>query len=156
MSRLVDTIDEEELNISIQDIEEQLLVECGGIIEGTDSNDELYSTISELWAVELKNSNNVRKGKIDQKVSEGSLWYKKAYDFWEDPSNCPVSDDGVLQGYGLLTPLDVRDSNIFLDQLHQSFPALGFDCVADCGAGIGRVTKHLLLPRFKHVDLVEQ
>lgn len=73
-----------------------------------------------------------------------------------DPSNCPVSDDGVLQGYGLLTPLDVRDSNIFLDQLQQSFPALGFDSVADCGAGIGRVTKHLLLPRFKHVDLVEQ
>ena len=73
-----------------------------------------------------------------------------------DSSNCPVSDDGVLQGYGLLTPLDVRDSNIFLDQLQQSFPALQFDHVADCGAGIGRVTKHLLLPRFRHVDLVEQ
>ncbi len=87
MSSLVHSIDEEELNISIQDIEEQLLVECGGIIEGTDSNDELYSTISELWAVELKNSSNKRKnankGKNYQKVSEGNLWYKKAYDFWE-------------------------------------------------------------------------
>jgi protein N-terminal methyltransferase len=28
--------------------------------------------------------------------------------------------------------------------------------VADCGAGIGRVTKHLLLPEFEHVDLLEQ
>lgn len=26
----------------------------------------------------------------------------------------------------------------------------------DCGAGIGRVTKHLLLPLFKNVDMVEQ
>lgn len=27
---------------------------------------------------------------------------------------------------------------------------------ADCGAGIGRVTKHLLLERFDYVDIVEQ
>ena len=27
---------------------------------------------------------------------------------------------------------------------------------ADCGAGIGRVTKHLLLGEFDHVDLLEQ
>ena len=26
----------------------------------------------------------------------------------------------------------------------------------DCGGGIGRVTKNLLLPRFNHVDIVEQ
>ena len=26
----------------------------------------------------------------------------------------------------------------------------------DCGAGIGRITKNLLLNHFKHVDLVEQ
>jgi protein N-terminal methyltransferase len=26
----------------------------------------------------------------------------------------------------------------------------------DCGAGIGRVTKHLLIPIFSKVDLVEQ
>lgn len=26
----------------------------------------------------------------------------------------------------------------------------------DCGAGIGRITKNLLLNYFKHVDLVEQ
>lgn len=26
----------------------------------------------------------------------------------------------------------------------------------DCGAGIGRVTEHLLLPLFDHVDMIEQ
>ena len=31
----------------------------------------------------------------------------------------------------------------------------GFDSALDCGAGIGRVTKEILLPRFKHVDLLE-
>ena len=28
--------------------------------------------------------------------------------------------------------------------------------LADCGAGIGRVTKHFLLPLFQKVDMVEQ
>ena len=73
-----------------------------------------------------------------------------------DPANCPVSDDGVLQGYGVLTPLDARDSNLFLDCLVAKHPSMRFDRVADCGAGIGRVTKHLLLSRFGLVDLVEQ
>jgi len=35
-------------------------------------------------------------------------------------------------------------------------PGFKLDRVADCGAGIGRVTRHLLLPRSAHVDLVEQ
>jgi protein N-terminal methyltransferase len=67
-----------------------------------------------------------------------------------------VIDNGVLGGYGRLTPLDVRDSNMFLDQLQVKLPGLRFDRAADCGAGIGRVTKHLLLPRCGHVDLYEQ
>ena len=50
----------------------------------------------------------------------------------------------------------MRDSNIFLDELVTVWPSIKFDKVADCGAGIGRVSKFLLLPRFKHVDLVEQ
>lgn len=50
----------------------------------------------------------------------------------------------------------MRDSNSFLDALSLQRPELRFDRVADCGAGIGRVSKFLLLPRFKQVDLVEQ
>lgn len=41
--------------------------------------------------------------------------------------------DGVLGGYGKLTPEDTRGSNLFLDQLSLKFPALKFDNVADCG-----------------------
>ena len=35
-------------------------------------------------------------------------------------------------------------------------PGFKLERVADCGAGIGRVTRHLLLPRSVHVDLIEQ
>lgn len=61
-----------------------------------------------------------------------------------------------MGGYGALTPMDSRDSNRFMDMLLEKIPGLQFNRVADCGAGIGRVTKHLLLPRCGHVDLVEQ
>mmetsp|Transcript_3993 Transcript_3993/g.5544 ORF Transcript_3993/g.5544 Transcript_3993/m.5544 type:complete len:302 (-) Transcript_3993:71-976(-) len=150
-----------EFELTVEEVERQLLLECGGKIDGTDSNDALYSSISELWKVELSNTKEKQKSKKmkgEKSTTNGndSRWYRKAYDFWEDPSNCPVSDDGVLQGYGVLTPLDSRDSNLFLDSLASQNPSLRFDRVADCGAGIGRVTKHLLLPRFGHVDLVEQ
>ena len=82
-------------------------------------------------------------------------------------------------GYGKVTPMDIKDSNTFLDELSALRPAFKFDAAAgififyiinvlfpllmsfwlrrlDCGAGIGRVTKLLLLKRFSHVDMVEQ
>ena len=83
-------------------------------------------------------------------------WYRDAYQYWENEENCPITDDGVLGGYGSLTPVDVRDSNKLFDELKQLRPTLQYNIAADCGAGIGRVTKHLLLPRFNHVDLIEQ
>jgi protein N-terminal methyltransferase len=61
-----------------------------------------------------------------------------------------------LGGFGHLTPLDVRDSNLFLDKLHDTWPVIRFNDVVDCGAGIGRVTKNLLLLRSDHVTMVEQ
>lgn len=79
-----------------------------------------------------------------------------------------------------MTPMDVKDSNKFLDELSALRPGFNFDKAAgtrmiflndytialpkffhpirrlDCGAGIGRVTKLLLLKRFNNVDMVEQ
>lgn len=126
-------------DISFTKLEEMLTASVGKI-EGTDSEDRIYSNITDLWEYELSN--------VD--------WYSKAYKFWEDESNCPVDDNGVLQGFGFLTEPDVRDSNLFLNNLLALRPNLKLNRVADCGAGIGRVTKHFLLSRFQHVDLVEQ
>lgn len=126
-------------DITIEDLEEMLIASVGKI-DGTDSEDRTYTNISDMWKFELAN--------VD--------WYSKAYKYWEDENNCPVDDDGVLQGFGFLTEPDVRDSNIFLDNLLLKRPNLRLDNAADCGAGIGRITKHFLLSRFQHVDLVEQ
>jgi len=136
----------------------------GGVIEGTDSLETEYDSIEDLWKRELlpaarsKRSSRSSSSAVASSSTEngGVAWYSKAYDYWENEANCPLSDDGVLGGYGRVTPEDVRDSNKFLDALAVLRPTLKFDKAADCGAGIGRVSKHLLLNRFQHVDLIEQ
>eukprot|EP01035_Chromulina_nebulosa_P017947 gene17947-23573_t len=143
------------MSITIADIE-QLLYDKLGIIEGTDSNEEEYTSITELWFKELNNSlPTSNQSKYDKSQSD---WYKNAYSYWEDETKCPITDDGVLGGYGKLTPSDVKGSNSFIDELISENPTINFqfDKSVDCGGGIGRVTKHLLLPRFQSVDLLEQ
>lgn len=66
-----------------------------------------------------------------------------------------ASVNGMLGGFGDLDQRDVEASRVFLDRvlpprLREQQPAL------DCGAGIGRVTKHLLLPAgLRPVDLLD-
>jgi protein N-terminal methyltransferase len=83
-------------------------------------------------------------------------WYSSANDYWEDASNCPLTDDGVLGGFAHVSPADVRDSTQFIAAVHKLRPGWRAGVAVDCGAGIGRVSKMLLLPMFEHVDLVEQ
>jgi protein N-terminal methyltransferase len=47
---------------------------------------------------------------------------------------------------------DIDTSSGFVDQYKER---VGHGRALDCGAGMGRVTKHLLLPRFAKVDMVE-
>jgi protein N-terminal methyltransferase len=139
-----------------------LLTATLGKFTGMDTEDREYKSLEALWGYELDNkkkksnlaSNDTAMDTDD--TSNESNWYKDAFNYWEDEEICPITDDGVLGGYGALTEMDTRDSNIFLDTLKQKRPELAFDLVADCGAGIGRVTKNLLLSRFNHVHLVEQ
>jgi protein N-terminal methyltransferase len=53
--------------------------------------------------------------------------------------------NGVLGGYGFVHPVDVDTSLAFLDDFKDK---MKFNRALDCGAGIGRVTKHVLLKRF--------
>ena len=136
-------------HLSINDIE-SLLIATLGVIEGTDTDDCNYDSIKELWSKHCvlsdKNSN----------ISNSGDWYNNAYKYWESEANCPLDDDGVLGGYGKLTPLDTRDSLKLFDILKSKYNDIKFDKAADCGAGIGRVTKSLLLQLYEHVELVEQ
>ncbi len=138
--------------ISMHELEEMVIAACGSI-NGSDTEDNSYTSISKLWKKELKH-NQSKGGRKGNPMD--TPWYRNAYSYWENEANCPLSDDGVLGGYGKLTPLDVRDSNMFLDNLSKMFTELKFNVAADCGAGIGRVSKHLLCHRFQHVHLIEQ
>ncbi|CAH8833807.1 unnamed protein product [Trichobilharzia szidati] len=75
-------------------------------------------------------------------------FYTKAKDYW---SHVSPTVDGMLSGYTSLNVPDITDSEAFLDEFGPSTTAYALDC----GAGIGRVTKQLLLPRFSIVDMVE-
>ena len=144
-----------------------LLTAALGKFTGMDTEDREYSCLEQLWGYELNGAKrslpetdaDVVTNPPTGAQAEGApehIWYKDAFNYWEDEKICPITDDGVLGGYGSLTEMDTRDSNVFLDTLQAKRPTLQFDRVADCGAGIGRVTKNLLLSRFDKVDLVEQ
>lgn len=85
-------------------------------------------------------------------------WYGGAKEYWDKTE---TTVDGVLGGYSKLDGPDVIVSRRFLSRLRKERPnwcsEQGVSRVADVGAGIGRVTKHLLLPGgFTEVELIEQ
>lgn len=81
-------------------------------------------------------------------------WYGDAADYWKTVS---ADIEGMLGGYEKISPIDIEASNKFLKDLKKKkFWSSGSGRALDCGAGIGRVAKHLLLPVFDNVDLVEQ
>ncbi|XP_028393910.1 N-terminal Xaa-Pro-Lys N-methyltransferase 1-B-like isoform X2 [Dendronephthya gigantea] len=91
--------------------------------------------------------------------SRGSMenpekWYGDAQEFWK---NVSPTVDGMLGGHAYVSPTDIYGSNEFInDFLEKNGGFLNNSYALDCGAGIGRVTKHFLLPLFQKVDMVEQ
>ena len=59
----------------------------------------------------------------------------------------------MLGGFGHVHDPDIKTS-IELLRAYKNHIS-GFNRVIDMGAGIGRVTKALLIPRFKEVDILE-
>ncbi|KAF6024301.1 NTMT1 [Bugula neritina] len=78
-------------------------------------------------------------------------FYQDALSYW---SNVPPTVDGMLGGFSYITTTDVNGSSKFLKTLMNS-EKIGRCRALDCGAGIGRVTKNLLLPLFDTVDMLE-
>ncbi|XP_028177989.1 N-terminal Xaa-Pro-Lys N-methyltransferase 1-A-like [Ostrinia furnacalis] len=78
--------------------------------------------------------------------------YDKALEYWAD---IPPTVDGVLGGFGFISDVDINGSQLFLNSLLSFENAPGTNVAVDCGAGIGRITKHLLIPNFQSVDIVE-
>ncbi|XP_071946915.1 N-terminal Xaa-Pro-Lys N-methyltransferase 1-B-like [Antedon mediterranea] len=84
-----------------------------------------------------------------------NAFYSDAKEYWK---KIPATVDGMLGGYGSISSNDIIGSQKFLKFfLHAPWAQrLQNRKALDCGAGIGRVSKHLLLPIFQSVDLLEQ
>lgn len=86
-------------------------------------------------------------------VEDEASFYSNAEDYWKEIS---PTVDGMLGGYGSISNIDINASKTFLQRfLGDGEGKTGSGCALDCGAGIGRITKRLLLPLFKTVDLVD-
>uniref|UniRef100_A0A1Q3FJM2 Alpha N-terminal protein methyltransferase 1 n=1 Tax=Culex tarsalis TaxID=7177 RepID=A0A1Q3FJM2_CULTA len=80
-------------------------------------------------------------------------YYQDARKYW---SRIAPTVDGMLGGFGSISFTDIRGSDAFLKNLFKLKPAPGRGQALDCGAGIGRVSKGLLMSWFDRVDLAEQ
>ncbi|KAL3281047.1 hypothetical protein HHI36_004271 [Cryptolaemus montrouzieri] len=80
-------------------------------------------------------------------------FYSNAKDYW---SEVPPTIDGMLGGFAFISQRDIKGSRLLLKQLFHSVKPPDRKFALDCGAGIGRISKHLLLDLFEKVDLVDQ
>ncbi|XP_056444717.1 N-terminal Xaa-Pro-Lys N-methyltransferase 1 [Gadus chalcogrammus] len=86
-------------------------------------------------------------------MGEEAHFYGNAEVYWRDVA---PTVDGMLGGYGSISNIDLNGSKAFLKKLiGEGEGKTGTMCALDCGAGIGRITKRLLLPLFQTVDLVD-
>ncbi|KAL8101279.1 hypothetical protein AgCh_033236 [Apium graveolens] len=111
---------------------------------GLDSDGREFKNADEMWKEEVGDN---------QKKTD---WYRTGVGYWE---GVEASVDGVLGGYGHVNEADIKDSEAFLNTLlADCFPDAGRNqhlVALDCGAGVGRVTKNLLIRYFNEVDLLE-
>uniref|UniRef100_A0A8D0HH16 N-terminal Xaa-Pro-Lys N-methyltransferase 2 n=1 Tax=Sphenodon punctatus TaxID=8508 RepID=A0A8D0HH16_SPHPU len=79
-------------------------------------------------------------------------FYARAKHFYRE---VPATEEGMMGDYIELSNTDIVSSREFLRKLVGGAGKAGTDCALDCGSGIGRVSKYVLLPVFKRVELVD-
>ncbi|KAL8508276.1 hypothetical protein ACS0TY_018749 [Phlomoides rotata] len=114
---------------------------------GVDSDGRQFGSAEEMWREEVGDSDPFKK----------SQWYSQGVGYWQ---GVEATVDGVLGGYGHVNKPDIEGSEAFLNSvLAERFPdaaSRGRRLVSlDCGSGIGRITKNLLIRYFNEVDLLE-
>jgi protein N-terminal methyltransferase len=105
---------------------------------GRDDMGRFYASLNELW--------------IEQQASRAAFYAANSA-WWDDGGYNGSSDEAAMIGDDH-SEADAEESSKFLDRLLRDHGL----CVAsalDAGAGVGRVTKHVLLKRCGHVHLVE-
>ncbi|XP_031572380.1 N-terminal Xaa-Pro-Lys N-methyltransferase 1-B-like [Actinia tenebrosa] len=109
-----------------------------------------------------KNDDEVTKS-MPEEMKNKNKWYGDAIDYWKE---IPATDNGMLGGFAHISSADIDGSKKFLKQFlepqvkkqktESDQPRTQSRVALDCGAGIGRVTKQLLIPLFDKVDMLEQ
>jgi protein N-terminal methyltransferase len=110
--------------------------------EGEDSLGYCYSSLEEMWALELSSP----------EIRSKANWYSLGNTYW---SGLEPTLATVLGGSDDIHEPDIKESSEFLDYVLSKY-SINTNKVLDCGAGIGRVTKYLLIDRFQVVDMLEQ
>ncbi|CAH1786264.1 unnamed protein product [Owenia fusiformis] len=91
---------------------------------------------------------------LPQNGNSNNPLYEDAKSYWQ---TVPPTVDGMLGGFARISTTDIAGSNKFLRSFIKGPKAkTKTRCVVDCGCGIGRITKRLLLQYFDKVDMVEQ
>lgn len=119
------------------------------VSQSTDSAVAVAGTTSVAQTAAQSTSESPSSNPAADPSNNQDEWYSKGHDYW---NSVDATVDGVLGGFGHLDGPDITDSRAFL----QALPKIQWGSSIDCGAGIGRVAKHLLCPLFEQVDLVEQ
>lgn len=86
-------------------------------------------------------------------AQEDPAFYSDAAAYWE---GIPATVNGMLGGFAHINVPDISGSDLYLRSIFKMKNPPGHGRAVDCGAGIGRITKHLLQKHFGKVDLVEQ
>nr|XP_056701239.1 N-terminal Xaa-Pro-Lys N-methyltransferase 2 [Euleptes europaea] len=90
---------------------------------------------------------------LTSEVINGDMqFYARAKHFYRE---VPASEEGMMGDFVELSSTDLESSREFLRDFVGGPGKTRCDCALDCGSGIGRVSKHVLLPFFKHVELVD-
>lgn len=149
---------------------EDALKNNGDPINGKDSDDDSlhYPSITE-W----KRSIGMLVHAEDQNTTTSTIstksrqqWYKTGLGYWENEDTCPATVNGMLGGFASISKRDLEGSAQFIRYCKSKIrPELKLfsdenadvpTCACECGAGIGRVSKGLLLPLgVSQCDLVE-
>ncbi|XP_049632625.1 N-terminal Xaa-Pro-Lys N-methyltransferase 2 [Suncus etruscus] len=79
-------------------------------------------------------------------------FYARAKRFYQE---VPATEEGMMGNFLELSNLDIQASRKFLGKFVGGPGQAGTGCALDCGSGIGRVSKHVLLPVFCSVELVD-
>ncbi|KAF6293255.1 methyltransferase like 11B [Rhinolophus ferrumequinum] len=90
---------------------------------------------------------------LTSQVINGEMqFYARAKLFYRE---VPATEEGMMGNFIELSNPDIQASQEFLRKFVGGPGRAGTDRALDCGSGIGRVSKQVLLPVFKSVELVD-